>query len=561
MRLTPTWKPAPARPGAPRVRWRVAPAFRGRLPEGLPPTPDEGACLIKHGPHRTVWKLGLDGMAVYWKHCRLLGIRGWLRQCLRPPKARIEFDKALALTERGVPTVEPVAWGSRRLFWPSDSYLITRSLDHTEPLDRFLETTLSTLPPGRVAEVRRAVADELGKFLAKLHDAGVSHPDLHPGNLLIDLPPAGPPRFYLIDLHDARLGAPLDWPASRSNLVVLNRWFVLRADRADRLRFWRSYRAARQLGLGTPVGLDHPPARYQAAELEELSWRSNLRFWAGRDARCTNNNRHFRRLKTANAKGYAVRDLDADFLAKLLADPDAPFRDPDAKLLKDSRSSTVAELTVPTPTGPRRAVYKRFRVTTRFEPLKNLLRPSPALRSWRTGHGLLARYLPTPRPLAVFHRRKAGLSYEGYILVEKVESARDLYSHLDRVADRPAFLDVLGRVARLARDLHRRQLSHRDLKAANVLVGPDGGVWLIDLVGVRASAELGKPRRVQNLARLNASFLADPRVSRTDRLRFLLAYLDEGLHGRGGWKRWWRKVAKATQIKQARNARRDRPLA
>ena len=140
--------------------------------------------------------------------------------------------------------------------------------------------------------------------------------------------------------------------------------------------------------------------------------------------------------------------------------------------------------------------------------------------------------------------------------------------------------NALEQVARLVRDLHDRGVSHRDLKAVNVLVVRDDSarqdasaepldhwpltasrVWLIDLVGVRRHRRLGRRRKVQNLARLHASFVSDPSLSRTDKLRFLRVYLRWGLHGSAGWKGWWREVARATQDKVTRNARNGRPLA
>jgi hypothetical protein len=89
---------------------------------------------------------------------------------------------------------------------------------------------------------------------------------------------------------------------------------------------------------------------------------------------------------------------------------------------------------------------------------------------------------------------------------------------------------------------------------------PASSVWFIDLVGVRLHARLTLSRRVQNLARLNASFYQSRALTRTDRLRFLRAYLLWNLHGRGTWKRWWRAIAAATEAKAARNARSGRIL-
>src|SRR5439155_3212374 len=123
------------------------------------------------------------------------------------------------------------------------------------------------------------------------------------------------------------------------------------------------------------------------------------------------------------AAGHTVSDLDPAAVAALTANPDEPFRRPGVKLLKDSRSSTVAELELTVGGVPRRVIYKRFRVTAWSDPRANLVRRSPALRSWVYGHGLRERCLPTARPLAVLHRRRRGLSYEGYLLTEKIEGA------------------------------------------------------------------------------------------------------------------------------------------
>src|SRR5207244_1957687 len=48
---------------------------------------------------------------------------------------------------------------------------------------------------------RRSLARALGTLFARLHDAGVIHPDPHPGNLLIESASDGGLRFVVIDLH------------------------------------------------------------------------------------------------------------------------------------------------------------------------------------------------------------------------------------------------------------------------------------------------------------------------------------------------------------------------
>ena len=574
------------------IRWRLWPEYRDRLvgPDGL--RLDEWvragqARVVKDGPHRTVYHVALPGLDFYLKHYRLHGLRAWLRQALRPAKARREFDRATGVASYRIPTITPLGFGIRYAgLLPADSYLLTRGLPGVTPLSRFLGAARAEVTAAFPGAARQELGRELGVLIARMHRAGILHQDLHAANLLVRLEGSRPPGLFVIDLHAVHLGRPLAWPVRRANLVMLNRSFILHANRADRLRFWLAYceewqrgRAAGTAADRSELTLSSPPARLPshrptlaprhaetARDLERRTWISNLRFWKSRDRRCLQTNRRYEAVRAPGVGGHVVRDLDAGTVAALLADPDEPFRRPGIRLLKDSRSTTVAELELRRDGVLRPVIYKRFRVTSRSDPWAALVRTPPALRSWIHGHGLRERGLPTARPLAVLHRRRRGLVSEGYLLTEKIAGAQDLRAALKSLdclaaAERRAGLwRRIEQVAGLVRELHRRQLSHRDLKAANVLADKEQ-VWLIDLVGVRRHRRLRRGRRVQNLARLHASFHDDPALTRTDKVRFLRVYLQWGLFGRGGWKTWWKAVERATRAKVARNRRRGRPLA
>lgn len=527
------------------------------------------AQLIKSGPHRRIYRVCLPEIDFYLKHYPATERAAWLRGLVRPSKARTEFERALDLLARGVATVEPLAVGEEGGRVLCGSYLLTRTLPDAQSLDAYLNAVLPRLEQGEQVRGRQRLAAALGRFLARVHEAGVTQHDLHPGNLLLRLE-GDEPHLYLIDLHSARLGGPLSWGARRDNLVILNRWFILRSGRSDRLRFWRAYAEA-----SSAVGASCCPAaesRLAVRDLEQRTLHSNLRFWRLRDRRCRGSNRAFRRLRHGSLVGHAVADLCSETLTALLADPDAPFRRTDVIVHKNSPSSAVVEMELPGADGPRRVIYKRFGLTKWSDPFTALVRPTPALRSYVMGHGLQLRFVPTPRPLAIWHRYRRGLPREGYLLTEKVEESLDLHGALACLLQQPAdearrrLRQLIEQVARLIGTLHQRFLSHRDLKAANVLVshllsekeGPS--LWLIDLVGARRHRKLPHARRIQNLARLHASFLNRPGLTRTDKLRFLRIYLRWGLRGRLGWKRWWRQVEQATAAKVRRNQRNGRPL-
>lgn len=581
------------------TRWHIAPDVRDQLlgPDGLRLDHwlrDGQARIVKHGPHRSVYAVALPGLRIHVKHNRLANTRAWLRELARLSKADSECRRAQSVAARQVPTVTPLAVGERMVgLGKRESFLITRSLDATMPLDAFADRFLPTLEPGRQASIRQRLAVALGDFLARMHDAGILHHDLHAGNVMVGLSTADEPSLYLIDLHSVRLSVPLDWRASRDNLVVFNRWFSLHASRTDRLRCWQAYDRARFESCRWPEPIGVEPNKADgilARELEERTRRSKGQFWQQRDRRSLHNNRYYRRVRARGVIGHVVADLDAAVVAALLDDPDEPFQRPGVQFLKNSRTSTVVEFDLPLRGQQQRVIYKRFEVKSRTGPWLSLLRRPPALRSWINGHGLRERCLPTPRPLVVLHRRRAGLLLQGYLLSLKVPNAVELPRFLDNVlalpcAERAALLrDRIDQTARLVRELHRRGVSHRDLKGANILTTEAGtpdaknadssrsiqtgsgsglcapDVCVIDLVGVTLSRHVRRSRRVQNLARLNASVGRHPVLTCTDLARFLRVYLQWGLHGRAGWKTWWRAIAAATRAKQARNARNGRAL-
>jgi tRNA A-37 threonylcarbamoyl transferase component Bud32 len=521
---------------------------------------DSRAEVVKTGPQRTVYRVRLDAGTVFVKHCRINGPRAFFREVLRPAKARLEFENALALKERGIPAAVPLAWGGPASGLPGESILITRCLEGV-PFLRFVDQVLPALPADDQAAVRRQLAVGLGQFLAKLHDAGVAHPDPHAGNFVVELPPSRVPHFALLDLHAVRIiNRPLGGNEVITNLVLYNRWFQMRASRTDRLRFWQSYRRSRP-------ALSWLEERHLASRLEGWTLDSNLSFWAGREHRCLDTNRYFRRVRRGPFRGFAVRDLPEGVVQDVLADPDAVFTRPGVKLLKDSCTSTVAELVIPTADGPRAVVLKRINVRRGTELVKNLFRRSPAVRSWVNGHSLRDRWLPTPRPLLVFHRYRFGLPAEGYLLVERVPDSLELPAAIARHAHSPAVIRAwIHRLARALRGMHDRAVSHRDLKAANILISgisdpAAAAPVLIDLVGVRTRTRLTIQQRARELARLAASFLTSPIVSNGDRYRFLRSYLAAGPALGVGWKNWWALVSRAAAEKAARNRRTGRPLA
>src|SRR5439155_4503912 len=153
-----------------------------------------------------------------------------------------------------------------------ESILITQSLEDCIPLHFFLAAVLPSFAAPRSTRLRQRLAVELGKLVARIHEAGILHHDLHAGNLLVRIGGNDRVQLFVIDLLAVKMGPPLDWQQSRDNLVMINCWFTFRVHRADRLRFWKAYFEARKLGVWQrdQYGTKHYTNGLQ--EIEELSW-------------------------------------------------------------------------------------------------------------------------------------------------------------------------------------------------------------------------------------------------------------------------------------------------
>ena len=131
-------------------------------------------------------------------------------------------------------------------------------------------------------------------------------------------------------------------------------------------------------------------------------------------------------------------------------------------------------------------------------------------RAWAEW-GLLARLralgLPVPRPVAARVIR-GGLGYRADILVERLEGCEPLAERLQRG---PAGPELWQQVGRCIRRFHDAGVYHHDLNASNILLAPDGQVYLIDFDRGRLRRPGGW--RAQNIARLHrslAKFAARP---------------------------------------------------
>lgn len=561
------------------VDWEVAPHWREVLlgPGGL--RLEEWiaggeAQLIKQGPRRAVYRVDTADHRFFVKHYRCPSWRQAARHLFQASASRREYRRALETARRQIPTVTPVAVGERRhrgLVY--DNYLVTEAIGDCCPFDDYVRRVLPGFDRATQARLRRTLTLGLAKHCAAAHRAGVDHRDFHAGNLLVRFGRTTAsdglscPELFLIDLPSVRLSRAMSWRRAAAGLVMLGSAWSALASRSDCWRFWRAYLRERpELRLAD--------MRRTALQLVGRIGARRRRIARGRDRRSLADNRDFYRLRADGAAAIAVRDVPPNELLRLLGDPRRPLVDGVHRPYKLAHRSVVVEGRLSLGGEATRVAYKRVRAKNWWKALLFCFRRSPALQAWYFGHALLLRGIATARPLAVIERRWFGLRGESYLATQWIEGAVNLHLYAWRLAERPLSerqrrtRQTAVALGRLVGRMHGWRVSHRDMKACNVLVveRPDGvDCILIDADSVRIGRRLPGWLQALNLARLAVSLVAHPWVSNGDRLRFLRAYLSELSRGdsrwrRDDWKPLWRRVARAACRLETRLRRQGRAV-
>ena len=191
------------------------------------------------GPASSVSRIELDTpsgalhVAVKWNHWR--GPRGILSDWYVGSRAARAASGADRLEALGIPHPETLAIAERRIFGlVTQSFLLNVFMVDAAPL------------PARMPELRtdrgrrRALADQLGETIGRLHAAGLDHSDLKHSNLLI----GARDRIALLDLDTLE---PPRAPGRRQRVRALGQLEAYVIDlypwlpRTDRARFLRGY--------------------------------------------------------------------------------------------------------------------------------------------------------------------------------------------------------------------------------------------------------------------------------------------------------------------------------
>ena len=560
-------------------RWWIRPeAAAPLLADGWPTASPRRLTAVKQGASRTVSRCEAGGITFYVKRYAAPSLRRRLRAWLGLGPGRREWEALLVARAVGLDVPEPVALGRG-----AEEVLITREIPDARRLDEYLFDRYfeplagdppcpGARPPELVAIFRRrrppppdtidprTLAYRLADLVARLAEADLYLPDLHPGNILI-AGSAGHWRLSLVDLAEAIFPAPPE--ATLRHLLELEHFFEPIATVSERLR---CLQRLRELRLETPA----------AQEVARATAAYRHRFYRRRDRRTRRESKYFRRLAAGEWCGWATADWAEAIEAFLRTKADDPSFGA-AAAIKAGRTSTVWRETFD---DGRSVILKRHNRAAERGLAHRALRPSRSLAAFRRGHALLVRGIATARPAAAAERRQGGAPYEALLVTEAIQDGAPLSDWLRRDPPPADRRHVTWQLARMVRRLHEAGFSHRDLKAPNLLVAPSRPgapgqprVFLVDLDGLRFGRRVSSQRRAQNLMRLSVSLDEWGVARQTDRLRFLRTYL-----GRRGCpsaisirsrrrgrteaarrlRRWWKRIARISLRKMERLRRKRR---
>ena len=411
---------------------------------------------VKRSPAKTVVRCAWEGRTYYIKtyRHRVHPLRPF-KYYLKTSPARREWRLAAALEERGIPVVRHLALGERwGLSGLQESVLITEG---------FAGKPVRADSPG---EAKAVVA-----FVRRMHDVGVLQQDLHGANLLRH-PDSG--EIRMVDLYGTELHDTLSPQQRRHNLAVLR--------------------------MTLPIPVDH--------ELERQSRELRRKALHHRSKRAWKHNRDFEPCHFGGLHWQVRRQDNHDVVRDILRDPDGFLEQ--GRILKAGRSSTVGAASG--------FVLKRHNFKKPLNLVKDLFRPSRAMRALRLAHHLELVGIATASPVAAGELRRAGVVLRSYFLMHELKGAVPLEASTRSQGG------LVAAVARLVGRLHDEGFTHRDLKVSNLMVDPDGKVHLIDLEGLRFVGEISSARAHADLGRLQRSALDLARLRPGWRRQFLQAY-------------------------------------
>ncbi len=343
------------------------------------------------------------------------------------------------------------------------------------------------------SDERTELVQQLAELVDAAHRAGVRQQDQHVDNWAWD-----GARLYLLDAGSIEFSKhALSERARLQDLAGICVTLAPEAERAFREAIRSNYLIDDQALKGRL--LDELDGAIVALQTERVR-----RYFKKTRRTCT----EFLETKTDAYHALHLRQADSELIEAFLSDPDALMQA--GERLKSGNTSTVQGFEY----AGKAYVLKRYNKKPLLNRIRYLFSDSRALKSWSSSWVLEMAFIPTARAVAVYEDTCERLPGVRYLLMEQIEG-RILPDYVESCgADLAKIGAVAEGFAQIWSALGRLRAAHGDLKATNLIVGPDGQVHLFDLdafrFGLKASVfECG---RAKDLRRFMQNWAGQPEL-------------------------------------------------
>jgi len=538
------------------------------------------ATLIKQNSRRNVYQVRLGEREYFAKVYAPGNLLARLKSLVRGSTAACEWEVGLYAASHGIAAVMPVATathGLRGIGGPS--LLITEAVADVEPLNDYWL---------RVRDDRHRanlLSESLARLIARAHQCGFRHGDMHPGNILVRRSGRMGEALF-VDLHNVRIGKSVSMREAIANLAQLHQWFRKNSNLTRRRRFLETYIAYRdRFGQASSLARNFPISPRQMIEQVAVRAEEHAdRLWSKRDRRAHRTGSYFVRVRAEGGwRGHAMlqskhpattaQAAKQTFTRKQweawLKSP-LDWVDPSKhELIKDSHTATICKAVLPT-TPPATVIVKRHLSRNIVKKIGQLLGPSRNMRAWKIANRLLNRDLPVAQTIAIVERYAGGLlRTDSLLFTDFVPGSVDLEAFFTRDLgvlpsdeQRRVKNRLIESLVRLIRMFHDRGFTHRDFKAGNLLINwsppyhDAPRLTFIDMDGIRFVKRASADQRMRAIVRLCVSLMNSPACTRTDLLRFLKRSMTQFGHTSLDWKDQWRACEAMVLNKQRHKSQR-----
>lgn len=474
--------------------------------------------VVRNGYYKKVLRYRCHQGTFYLKQYTTRNLLEGVKSLFSLSKARREWNSGHRLLNDQLHTAEPVAVGEKRRFGMlKDCYIISKAI----PNSTTVREALFTIQRSSAQVPKKSTfLNNLISYVKEMHDHGILHGELHSENILVDAD--NPAVFYLLDLGRTVFKKS---PSLSSRIRELSRLLYSIADTCTNdemsglINTYANHLLAPQHG-----------EIFCKAVLKNI-YKTRKRFWHSRTRKCLTTNAVFKATARDNYTVNMRNEWDIGTLNALISQHMHSWKERTDMIVKSSAKTGITRIPV-AHESIKSVCIKEYRYPSIPKRCFYSFWHSPARRAWVAAHGLIAANFLTPKPIALFEEKGAGILKRSFLIMEDISACLPCNRYVDEMF-RNSFDEIasakkrrfLACFAASFRQLHNSGIYHGDLKANNIMIRESPDRWdffYLDLDRVRFHNKLTLKKKIKGLSQLNASL---PHcITYTDRLRFYQTY-------------------------------------